>query len=115
MAKIDCMGFNVDIHISGGSRISRKRGINLKGGGANLLFCPIFPKKLHENKKIGPRGRVSLAPPLGGAIAYGAIATMTLMHRSQSECDGVLFFNFLCAILGICLHCAIISGYSTLS
>ena len=65
MAKIDCMGFNVDIHISGGSRISRKRGINLKGGGANLLFCPIFPKNLQENKKNGPGGRgASLVPPL---------------------------------------------------
>ena len=43
----------------------RGGGANHKGGGANLLFWPIFPPKLHENeKKIGPTGRrVSLAPP----------------------------------------------------
>ena len=31
-------------------------GTNPKGVGANILFWPIFPQKLHENKKYGRGG-----------------------------------------------------------
>ena len=44
-------------------------GANRKGGSANLLFCPIFPQKLHENekKKLDQEGgatRPCRPPPL---------------------------------------------------
>ena len=39
---------------NGGSRIFQTggRGANFQGGGENLLFGQIFPKKLHENERI---------------------------------------------------------------
>ena len=50
--------------LSGGSRISQTGGANPQGGGANLLFCPIFPKNCMKMKEFGPRGGggASLAP-----------------------------------------------------
>ena len=40
---------------------------NHKGGGANLLFLPIFPKNCMKLKKFGLGGGASLAPPFGSA------------------------------------------------
>ena len=39
-------------------------GANHKGGGANLLFWPLFPENCMKLKKMGPRERrMYLAPP----------------------------------------------------
>ena len=37
---------------------------NYKGGGANLLFLPIFPKNCMKLKKFGLRGARPWHPPL---------------------------------------------------
>ena len=46
---------------------SRGGGATRKGGGANLLFCPIFPKNCMKMKRIRPRGGAPgtpLDPPM---------------------------------------------------
>ena len=49
----------MDLHYRGGSRIPRR-------GGPSIQICQIFPKKLHEIKKILVRGAPGplLDPPL---------------------------------------------------
>ena len=42
--------------ISGGSRISLRRGRQLPRGGANIRFCQIFPKTAWNWKNLDPRG-----------------------------------------------------------
>ena len=46
------------IHNTGGSRISRRRGTNLKGGGANLLYWSICPNSAWKWKKKWTPGDV---------------------------------------------------------
>ena len=51
------------IEISGGSRISPRRGRQLPRGDANIRFCHIFPKTAWNWKNLGPGGvRVPRAP-----------------------------------------------------
>ena len=58
--------------ISGGSKISPRRGRQLPGG-ANIRFCQIFPK-LHEIERIwAPRGACIPHAPLRSATDYSAI------------------------------------------
>ena len=57
------------VWISGGSRISPRRGHQLPGGGAPTYDFAKFSQKLHEIERISaPQGgRASLAPPLRSA------------------------------------------------
>ena len=51
--------------VSGGSRISPRRGRQLPGGGHQHKILPYFPKNCMKLKEFGPPGgRASLAPPL---------------------------------------------------
>ena len=53
----------------------RRGGANPQGGGANLLFCPIFTENCMKMKEFGPGGggRASLAPPLRSANAFASV------------------------------------------
>ena len=60
----DRWGWEVEYQISGGSRISPRRGRQLPRGAPTYDFAK-FSQKLHEIERIWPPGRrTSLAPPL---------------------------------------------------
>ena len=64
--------------ISGGSRISPRRGRQLSRGGANIRFCQIFPKTAWNWKNLDPQGgRASKILLCRSATAYFNVPTMT--------------------------------------
>ena len=64
--------------ISGGSRISLRRG-------ANVRFCQNFPKTAWNWKNLGPQGgRASLAPPLRSATVYVPRSVIEFFRNTQS-------------------------------
>ena len=73
----------------------RGGGANRKGGGANLLFYPIFPKTLHENEKNWDWGRVPSAP-LGSANAVPKVSTRIRWNRLTCQPSLVTAENWLC-------------------
>ena len=68
---IRCHSSREWIVISGRSRIFQRGCTNCKGGGANLLLLPIFPKNCMKLKKFEPRGGARVpGVPFGSANGY---------------------------------------------
>ena len=59
-------------YLSGGSRISQRRGRQLPMWGHQPIIWSKFSRKLHENERIWTqrRGRASLVPPLDPPMPY---------------------------------------------
>ena len=63
------------MNISGGSRISQRRGCQLPRGGAPTYDFAKISQKLHEIERIWTPGggRASPAPPLRSATEYAGL------------------------------------------
>ena len=77
----DRWGWEVEYQISGGSRISPRRGRQLPRGGANIRFCQIFPKTAWNWKNLAPREAHVPRAPLRSATGNQRINISHLSNR----------------------------------